>query len=415
MEDKVCDVISRWETALRENRIGKFENKRVIRFIYKSRMFWRRNIPGEGDRERLLLAYQVAIDIGKGRFPINKELALELSALMSQIHFGDLSSDSKAASKSTISAIKRFYPARYMLHNEEGKDDLTGKDKNLNANANKGERDFEAKNALIIESLREKWGTLKGKNSHDCIRIFLTCTRKWQFFGSKLFEVQGIDENSSLDIWLAVGEDGVALLDFTTMHPTSRYSYETIVTFGGCQDDFMLVVNHTDGNDEIGSHVGRRRRHHSSKMQKFSQNTNDPHNSKSSQEDNGSINAGSINGTSGSGSEGTLKLLFRANKHQILQITLLMADYMNMMGHSRHRRNFPSGTRSKASHSTTPINAANSFHSYGHPSTPKSIGTPSRSSSRGCTSHHGTNPRVTAPSTPRPGRQNSENSGGSYS
>ena len=77
-----------------------------------------------------------------------------------------------------------------MLHIEEGKDDLAGKDKNLNTNADKGEKDFETKNALIIESLREKWGTLKGKNSHDCIRIFLTCTRKWQFFGSKLFEVQ---------------------------------------------------------------------------------------------------------------------------------------------------------------------------------------------------------------------------------
>ena len=83
-----------------------------------------------------------------------------------------------------------------MLHNEEGKDDLTGKDKNLNTNADKGEKDFEAKNALIIESLREKWGTLKGKNSHDCIRIFLTCTRKWQFFGSKLFEVQVISDIS---------------------------------------------------------------------------------------------------------------------------------------------------------------------------------------------------------------------------
>ena len=73
---------------------------------------------------------------------------------------------------------------------------MAGKDKNLNANADKGEKDFEAKNALIIESLREKWGTLKGKNSHDCIRIFLTCTRKWQFFGSKLFEVQVIPDIS---------------------------------------------------------------------------------------------------------------------------------------------------------------------------------------------------------------------------
>ena len=48
-------------------------------------MFWRKNIPGEGDRERLLLAYQVAADISRGRFPINKELALELTALMSQV------------------------------------------------------------------------------------------------------------------------------------------------------------------------------------------------------------------------------------------------------------------------------------------------------------------------------------------
>ena len=48
-------------------------------------MFWRRNIPGESERERLLLAYQVATDISKERFPINKELALELTALMSQV------------------------------------------------------------------------------------------------------------------------------------------------------------------------------------------------------------------------------------------------------------------------------------------------------------------------------------------
>ena len=40
-QDKVCDVISRWETALREKGSGKFENKRVIRFTYKNRMFWR--------------------------------------------------------------------------------------------------------------------------------------------------------------------------------------------------------------------------------------------------------------------------------------------------------------------------------------------------------------------------------------
>ena len=44
-----------------------------------------------------------------------------------------------------------------------------------------------------------------------------------------------MSDNGQMDIWLAVGEDGVALLEHTTMHPTAKYPYETIVTFGGCQ------------------------------------------------------------------------------------------------------------------------------------------------------------------------------------
>lgn len=65
--------------------MGKFETKRVIRFTCKNRMFWRRNIPGEGDKERMLLAYQVSEQIVKGQFPLTKELAFELCALMAQV------------------------------------------------------------------------------------------------------------------------------------------------------------------------------------------------------------------------------------------------------------------------------------------------------------------------------------------
>ncbi len=85
----MCDVISRWETALREKGMGKFENKRVIRFVYKNRLFWRKNVPGEGDKERLLECYQVSQQIVQGKFPLNKELALELAALMAQVLFND--------------------------------------------------------------------------------------------------------------------------------------------------------------------------------------------------------------------------------------------------------------------------------------------------------------------------------------
>lgn len=43
-------------------------------------------------------------------------------------------------------------------------------------------------------------------------------------------------------VWLAVSEDSVTLLELASMNVIVRYQYNSIVTFGGCQDDFMLVV-----------------------------------------------------------------------------------------------------------------------------------------------------------------------------
>eukprot|EP00095_Tigriopus_kingsejongensis_P006145 maker-scaffold730_size105374-snap-gene-0.17 protein:Tk06145 transcript:maker-scaffold730_size105374-snap-gene-0.17-mRNA-1 annotation:"AGAP001935-PA" len=222
LDEKVCDVISRWETALREKGLGKFENKRVIRFSYRNRMYWRRNVAGEGDKERLLLAYQASKQIVHGQFPLNKDLAFELTALMAQIHFGDFTKEK--AVKYCSEALERFFPSRYL--------DGIGSES-------------EARKAFQ-HSLTEKWASLKGKTSADCVRIFLTCTRKWQFFGAKLFHVQSVSDEDRADVWLTIHEDGISVLDFMSMQFQVRYSYDSIVTFGGCQDDFMLVVSSDD-------------------------------------------------------------------------------------------------------------------------------------------------------------------------
>lgn len=79
-------MISKWETALREKGSGKFENTRVIQLTYKNRLYWRHSAKMETDRERLLLCYQVNQQVIHGRFPLNKELALELAALMAQVN-----------------------------------------------------------------------------------------------------------------------------------------------------------------------------------------------------------------------------------------------------------------------------------------------------------------------------------------
>ncbi|MEE6492053.1 hypothetical protein FKM82_016459 [Ascaphus truei] len=82
---KICDVISRWEQALRELHPGKYEGTRIVRLTYKNRMYFRAQAKGETDRERLLLASQVNDEIVSGRFPVDKELALEMVALMAQV------------------------------------------------------------------------------------------------------------------------------------------------------------------------------------------------------------------------------------------------------------------------------------------------------------------------------------------
>lgn len=77
-------------------------------------------------------------------------------------------------------------------------------------------------------------------------------------------------------IWLAVNEDSITVLDLATMQQRVRYPYTNVLTFGGCQEDFMLVVT---------------------------QNEQQP----------------------------SQKLIFSLSKPKILELTLLIADYMNLL------------------------------------------------------------------------------------
>lgn len=83
-------------------------------------------------------------------------------------------------------------------------------------------------------------------------------------------------------VWLAVSEDALQILDLSSMLPLARYSYSSVLTFGGLQDDFMLVVG---PEDTLNPNLEQ-------------------------------------------------KLLFAMSKPKILEITLLIADYMNALGHA---------------------------------------------------------------------------------
>ncbi|XP_049277395.1 uncharacterized protein CG43867 isoform X10 [Anopheles funestus] len=253
---KLCDVISKWETALREKGSGKFENSRVIQLTYKNRLYWKHAAKLETEKERLLLCYQVNLQVVQGRFPLSRDLALELASLMAQIDMGDYSSDKSKTN--SLQALDKFYPYRYRdALNQEGLKELQ-------------------------DLLSAKWALLRGRSILDCVRIYLTCARKWPFFGAALFQAKPRHSDQAM-AWLAVSEDALSVLELSSMATIARYPYSSVMTFGGCQDDFMLVVSAEDTLQSVSNEQ---------------------------------------------------KLLFAMSKPKILEITLLIADYMNALGHT---------------------------------------------------------------------------------
>ncbi len=239
---------------MREKGSGKFENSKVIQLTYKNRLYWRHSVKFETDKERLLLCYQVNLQIVKGHFPLSRDLALELASLMAQIDMGDYSTEKPKGT--SLQAIDKFYPYRY--------------------------RDVLSPEMLkeLQELLTTKWHLLRGRSVLDCVRIFLTCARKWPLFGAALFQAKPRFSDQAM-VWLAVSEDAIHVLDLSSMLPIARYPYSTVMTFGGSQDDFMLVIGPEDT---------------------LNPNASD-------------------------------RLLFAMSKPKILEITLLIADYMNALGH----------------------------------------------------------------------------------
>ncbi|XP_032882543.1 pleckstrin homology domain-containing family H member 1 [Amblyraja radiata] len=233
---KICDVISKWEQALKELHPGKYESNRIVRLMYKSRMYFRAQAKGETERERLLLTHQVNDEVVNGRFPVSKDLALEVTALMAQVEYGDLArpapSSPGGSSQSKMQqflqqVLEKFYPKHYRqaCTPEQLK--------------------------RLSDRLATKWMLLGGCSGADCVRIYLTVGRKWPLFGAKLFAAKPVAPSplEEKPVWLAVNEDGINILECSTMHLVLNYSYPSIMTFGGYRDDFMIVVsNPKDGS-----------------------------------------------------------------------------------------------------------------------------------------------------------------------
>lgn len=65
--------------------LNLFYNIALCLCVFECRLRFRAQVKGETERECLLLAYQVNDEVQQGLFPVSKELALELAALLAQV------------------------------------------------------------------------------------------------------------------------------------------------------------------------------------------------------------------------------------------------------------------------------------------------------------------------------------------
>ncbi|XP_034514957.1 pleckstrin homology domain-containing family H member 2 isoform X4 [Ailuropoda melanoleuca] len=176
---KICDIISKWEQASKEQQPGKWEGTRTVRLTYKNRLYFSMQARGETDREKLLLMYQTNDQIINGLFPLNKDLALEMAALLAQVEIGDFErpfstpaghvTNQCKTNQTLKQVIEKFYPKRY-------RDDSS-----------------EEQLRQLCQRLSTRWMALRGHSAADCVRIYLTVARKWPFFGAKLFLAKSLN------------------------------------------------------------------------------------------------------------------------------------------------------------------------------------------------------------------------------
>ncbi|XP_068729703.1 pleckstrin homology domain-containing family H member 1-like isoform X1 [Montipora capricornis] len=224
---KLCDVISKWEQAMRQSQ-GRLDTSRMIKLSYKKRLHFKSLSSTETDKEKFFLVLQTNANVMKARFPVSKEMALEFAALMAQITYGDYRAHSNSLPSKRVETVISQFCAK-ALKEDIGKSSLTLR-------------------------MAEKWSTLHGWSQKECVDKYLDNARRWPFFGCKLFQAQqkhtvsaakkrATPLESAQPVWLAVEEDSISILEAENLRLMCRYRYKHVVTFGGWKEDFMLVVN----------------------------------------------------------------------------------------------------------------------------------------------------------------------------
>ncbi|RKP03142.1 hypothetical protein CXG81DRAFT_24249 [Caulochytrium protostelioides] len=203
-DERISDILYKWEYFARQHNA----TDESVQFIFKKRMFLTNEPPGN-DLESTLLKAQASWEIRNDLYPVTEEEAIYLAALECQIRS---SSDYGAIVVETI-------PAR--LAPESAHDFL--------------------KQAISVQH-----AGMKKMSVAEAQQTYMQRVRAWPLYGVTVFDVvQTYTTAIPRACWLAVGHDGVYILQRYDKDAIVHHAYADILSFSPSPRNLLVVTEGT--------------------------------------------------------------------------------------------------------------------------------------------------------------------------
>lgn len=199
--EKVGDAMFKWEKYAKSTHSPK-----ELRLTFKKRLFTGPYSVPKSLVEFDLVTHQGFDDIRNDRFPLTVADANKIVAWAAQSD-GDLESDL---------VYEKYIEAVIPKH---------------------------LRSEMPVADIANEHKKLKGSTEKDCRVKFLQFVMSWPLYGSTVFEVlQSYTTTLPKNLWLAVNENGIAILRRRAAEPLISYSYRDIVNYSPSLRNLMIVT-----------------------------------------------------------------------------------------------------------------------------------------------------------------------------
>ncbi|KRK05527.1 uncharacterized protein Dyak_GE11042 [Drosophila yakuba] len=213
-EEKVCDVMAKWEKYQVTSQQGIQINTTLISrqnqymFLFKKHLFFDNYINLEDIVEKELLYHQILHCLRSERYPITEMEAIMLTALQSQLELGDCSeliTDYRAVASHCL-------PPRFVPN-------------------------------IPHEAVAMHHQSLRGMLPMEAKKAFLNLIKSWPLHRATIFDVmQSFTTNWPRTLWLAVDQKGIHLLEHRSRNILCTYGYDTIISFSPNLNSLMIFT-----------------------------------------------------------------------------------------------------------------------------------------------------------------------------